>query len=414
MSRNYTKPPKLFSNEYASFREDVLAYMVDNMPRIDALLDPMAGTAPLLPFSESKGMEAHFCDLLPVHFFVNSAKTIDVFNSLRKREVRNENYLAQEIAKLLKPLTDAGLRISEDWIDKSILEILGKSWRNASRYSPEICKLLRAALVLSTRYFSSFSKTGNTTWIKRGGMSSGESVESVANLIASRIKFYFDKAYDSRLSKNNRASSRCNLYLGKASELKLPRKKYMVITSPSFANRYDYVQAYLPELFLLHRITGCANPIDLKKEIMATNFVRGFEVTDKELDFIGDRSHSVLEFLANVKETGQERRFRSENLYYYRYFVLYYKELFENLDRIQRYTAAGSEYFVVVQNNIHRGEVNKMDDFILEYFLSSGFEAKVAKSWPRSHQGRRNISQDHPLVLKKHMESIVWARKRRE
>ena len=410
MNSDYTKPPKLFPNEYASFREDILRYIVSKIPKGSVLLDPMAGTAPLLAFAESRGIESHFCDLLPVHFFVNSAKTIDVFISFKNKEIRDKNYLRDKIRELIKPL-DAGLKISEEWIDKDAVDAYRESWQRTSRFSPAICKLLQAALVLSVRYFSSFSTTGNTTWIKKGGMPSGESTFSVADFIANRIKNYFDKAYDYPSLANSKIKSQCKLYLGSSSELRLPKRKYIMITSPAFANRYDYIQAYFPELFLLHRIAGCPDPSDLKKRILGTNCVKGFEVTLHELDFIKGHSLPVFEFISNVKEKVSKRQMRRENDYYFRYFVRYYIEIFESLDSLQKYTDTDSEYFIIVQNNIHRGELNQLDYFLLEYFLNKGFEAKVLKSWQRSHQGIRNISKDHPLVVKKHMESIVWAKK---
>jgi hypothetical protein len=336
MSNDYKKPPKLFLHEYASFREDILQYIVGKMSNGSALLDPMAGTAPLLPFAESRGIESHFCDLLPVHYFINSAKTIDVFISYRDKEIRDKNYLRDKIIELIKPL-NAGLKISADWIDKYVVDAYGESWKSTSRFSPTIRKLLQAALILSVRYFSSFSTTGNATWIKRGGMASGESTFAVADLIASRIKNYFDKAYSHPSFANGEIRSQCNLYLSSSSELRLPKKKYVVITSPAFANRYDYIQAYFPELFLLHHIAGCPDPSDLKKRILGTNCVKGFEVTLHELDIIKGHSPSALEFVSNIKEKVSKRQVRSENYYYFRYFVRYYIQLFESLDKLQKY-----------------------------------------------------------------------------
>ena len=71
------------------------------------------------------------------------------------------------------------------------------------------------------------------------------------------------------------------------------------------------------------------------------------------------------------------------------------------------YLKNGGIMYIVIQNNIHRAELNAMDEFIEEYFQRQKIEVKVELSVPHSHQGRRNISANYPLVIKKHLETIL-------
>ena len=361
MNSYYSKPPKLLPTEYASFRKDVIEYLVTKITIGSKLLDPMAGTAPLLPFAESRGIEAHFNDLLPVHFIINSAKKINVFNSLVKREKHEKEFLKNKITKLLQPLEGKEFKISENWIDQETIDAMRLSWKNSSRYSQDIHILLQAALILSARYFGSFTTTRNNTWIKKGGMATGECVDSIADIVTNKIKEYFKQVYNSQAPTNNQTESRCHLYNCEINKIPLIKNKYIIITSPSFANRYDYIQAYYPELFFLYHVINSPHPSDLKEKILATNNVKGYEVNEQKLSFIKKCSRSVFAFLSNVKEKEPKSKTRSENEYYFRYFVRYYYNLFECLDKLDQHISSGSEYYMVVQNNIHRGEINEMD-----------------------------------------------------
>jgi len=409
--RKFNKPPKLLPQEYSSFRPDVITYLVQNLPEHDTLLDPMAGTAPLLPFTDAQGRSAHFCDLLPIHFYLNSIKTIDVYKAYRRRKQRNRRFLNQLISSLLSPLASSAFSVSDGWLHNDIEGALCKAWRRSSRYSPEICKILRASLILSVRHFSSFSTSANTTWMKMGGICKVASIDSVAKEVAHRIERFYDQTYMHFSSSELANSSNCSIELGNAGILKLEKKRYILVTSPSYPNRYDSVQAYYPELYFLHRAALCPHPLTIKTQILASNKVDDFEMSQDLLSMVQSRSPSAFVFIEAARKNVPKDRVRKENDYYFRYYLRYYSDLFSCLNNIDQYTQPGSEYFLVVQTNIHRGEVNNIHDVLIEYFQSSGFESRIIKSWPRSHQGRRNISRHHPLVLKKHQESVVWARK---
>jgi hypothetical protein len=73
--------------------------------------------------------------------------------------------------------------------------------------------------------------------------------------------------------------------------------------------------------------------------------------------------------------------------------------------------APGGSFYVVTQNNIHRGELNDLNGFVFEYFLTQGLDVTRVFHKVRPHQGRRNISADHPLVLKKQEEVMIRAQK---
>lgn len=407
----FHKPPKLLPQEYASFRPDVIECLIMKMQEETTILDPMAGTAPLIPFVEKCCREAIFFDLLPIHFFLNTAKTIDVFNAYQRRKRRNGRFLRDLIISLLRPLGRKAIIVSDEWLHRDVVDDLHDSWQRASIYAPDIAKLLRASLILSVRSFSSFSASSNTTWMKRGGVCLRVNIDSVANEIDHKFDEYYKQAYGQMAPSALPKTSGCTIHLGDACTFNLKKQKYLVLTSPAFANRYDYVQAYYPELYFLHHAASCSDPKILKGQILASNKVSNFLVSDDAVSLIRSRSSSAFRFISSTREVVPKSRVLKENDYYFRYYLRYYYNLFRCLDNLSRYADRGSEFFLVVQTNMHRGELNDIDQFLVEYFCNCGFECRIVQSWNRSHQGRRNISRHHPLVLGKHRESIVWARK---
>jgi hypothetical protein len=89
---------KILRKEYASFRPEVVDFFVKKvLPRSRVVLDPMAGTSPLIPYIEYSGISAHFNDILPIHLFVNRAKTYTTYYKIRKLEENNPGSLEKEL-----------------------------------------------------------------------------------------------------------------------------------------------------------------------------------------------------------------------------------------------------------------------------------------------------------------------------
>ena len=406
----FKKPPNLFQNQYASFRQDVITFLIQNLPGQYTVLDPMAGSAPLLPFMESQGRNAIFCDFLPIYYYLNLAKTIDVYKAYVRHKEKNRRFLIKLVSSLLNPLSSQTLAVSEGWLNDEVLEQLCEAWKKTSNYSPDLCKILRAALILSVRHFSTFSKSSNLTWMKMGGVSNVTDINVVSKDVTDKIERFYAQTYSRLPNSGLVRASNCTILSANSEEAKYEKQRYIVISSPSFPNRYDHVQSYYPELYFLHRADHCPHPNTIKERILATNKVSKFKISDEVVALVQNRSESAFNFIQAAKTNVPKNRVQQENNYYFRYYLRYYFHLFHYLDNIRQYTIPGSEYFIVVQANIHRGEVNFIHDYLVEYFKSFGFESRIVKSWPRSHQGRRNISHHHPLVLKKHQESIVWSR----
>jgi len=163
------KKPKILSSEYGAFRGQIQELFERKLGKKQqkVILDPMAGTAPLIPFIETNGHTAYFNDILPLHFFINKAKTYRAFQQYQRR---GYDWYFQQLLSCMAPLKNEVLRISGEWIDDKTLHGLIQAWHAAEQYDENSAILLKATILLCVRPYSSITKSKNPTWLKYGGI----------------------------------------------------------------------------------------------------------------------------------------------------------------------------------------------------------------------------------------------------
>lgn len=384
--------------EYATFRPNICKYFMDNvLPSSKNILDPMAGTAPLIPYVECHHLTAFFYDILPIYYYINRAKTYKVFKKVYGKQLIS---IEKELIKKLKSIDNKKLSISEKWIPADILEDLLKVWKSFDNYEKQTNVFVKAIIIMSIRPLScATASRKNATWYKQGGMTSEKDIDEIIHENINKYKLYYETYY-LKLTKGG------NIYFNTCNSQKIQDLSNIdtIITSPPYANRYDYVIMYAPELYFLSKIHRNINIENLRKEILASNKVVGFQGFNN-IELINKKSPKTMEFLLKVKGKGK----KGENDYYFRCFTKYYVNLFQILDKLINVLEKRGNLYIVIQNNIHRGELNNMDDLMTDYFQQKGLESSIVYQELHKHQGTRNISADYPLVLKKHKESIIRA-----
>ena len=116
---------------------------------------------------------------------------------------------------------------------------------------------------------------------------------------------------------------------------------------------------------------------------------------------------ATFRFIKKVFETSEP----GEGDYYPKYFTRYYAGLYRRLAHVARYLQSKGKMFVAVQDNVHRGHLNEMGMYVKEFLARQGFDCSLPFDQVTAHYGLRNISEKHPLVLRKHREQIVEARR---
>lgn len=408
MTKRYSRP-KIFHFEYASFRNDIVKRFISNvLPSSKVVLDPMAGTAPLLPYCEQFSLIGLFNDILPQHFYINRAKTFKVFKSVSKVLSKKKSYFYPELYRTFRSFNKFKLVFSDTWIKDEILDQFIDIWNITNNYDENLRTFFRAIIILTVRYFSGFSTSRNATWLKEGGMTSDIDIRDILDDIVDRFLSYYNFYY---LQQALSSGGDIEFYTQSAEDLSIEHDVDTIITSPPFPNRYDILRAYAPELYFLSKVVKGCSVEELKEQIIGTNVVKGYNVQKNALHRLKKVARKTWDFILEIEEIEKHKSKRKENFYYHRYFVRFYTSLYDVLDHLIDTLCINGSIYVVVQNNIHRGLLNDMNSFIVDYFIRKGLSVDEEYSQPRPHQGRRNISEEYPLVLKKQRETIIKATK---
>jgi len=107
---------RFFPQEYGRYRKDILEHFVrDVLPSTRVLLDPMAGTASLLPYCQKMGISSYYSEILPVHKYVNSAKTLEVWKCIVAYERSSHNSIEDFIMDFFSHFGETSLLITDSW-----------------------------------------------------------------------------------------------------------------------------------------------------------------------------------------------------------------------------------------------------------------------------------------------------------
>lgn len=394
--------PRFLIGEYGSFRPWIARFFLDEvLPRSRSLLDPMAGTAPMIPFVHKSKTVAYFVDILPVHYYMNAAKTYSAFRTYRRLEKSHPRFFLKETCRCLGGLRGKRLLCSDKWVHEDILAAFLKAWERTDSHGTAVSRLLKALIIQSLRPFSCATPSvSNHTWMKPGGTSTIQTVRDVVASSLSVLESFYSSHYD---DSSSFGQGKVFLELGDACKYAPPKPVDTVFTSPPYPNRFEPKRAYGPELyFLYHAGVDFDNP-----SLLGTTKVRDYSSCSNDCEELRANAPKTAQFLDTVRAKSRV----GENEYYFRYYVRYYTSLFRAAENsIRSLREAGCAYFVL-QNNVHRGELNTPGKFLIEFFERRGRKASIVRRRPQPHHGLRNISADYPLVLRKHYEEIIEVQK---
>ena len=391
----------ILSKEYATFRPDIIQFFIrEAFNNAKSICDPMSGTAPLIPYIEHNGLKASFNDINPLHALINKVKTLTIYKEVSQQDKSKH---LKEIAHLLSGLKTKKLIVSDNWISDNILNGLISAWGKTQCYGESLSAFYRAIIVLCSRPYSSFSESySNKTWFKPGGMSTERNLNEIIKEQVDKIYAYYNYYY---YSCSDIKGGNINFTTIDLSSTTVSDQTDVIFTSPAYPNRFDYLRMYAPELYFLSKVDATLNLDKLKNEILGTNTIKNYNTQEEDFYEIAKYAPSTAELLLEIKKK-QINNERTSN-YYFRYFTKYFSCLYKCVDILLEAVQNGAKLYLVIQNNIHRGELIDLGSSVIDYCNNKGFKSGIVFQEARIHQGRRNISANHPLVLKKHFEYIV-------
>ena len=388
---------KILDSEYATFRDSVQKYIIKwILPHHSVLLDPMAGTSPLIPYIETHGYIAYFNDILPVHFYVNRAKQYRIFQCYRKY---GYEWFVRELLRCMASLEGKRLRISHKWIDDEVLSGLVRAWEATEEYNEDITTFLKAIIIICVRPFSCFTKTKNPTWFKPGGISSEKSRHEIIKKSLMTFDGYYSLFYDSYpvLKRGH-----CIFSIRNASEFNLKRKVDLILTSPQYCNRLDTSIQYAPELYFLSAV-GHTVP---NEDIIGTTQVRDYENFESDFEYLTTHSEYANRLLNKIKKSSK----LDDRRYYVKYYTRYFSTLCRALKKLRNNLSAEGKMYIVVQDNTHRGQEIEIDKVLKELLKRNGWRSRVEIIGEWHHLGLRNPSKDHAFIKRKQFEKlmVIW------
>jgi len=385
---------RILSSEYAAFRDQIQKYFREKvLKKPSVILDPMAGTSPLIPFIETNGHTAYFNDILPIHFFINKAKTYQVFQHYQQQ---GYNWYLQQLLHCMAPLEGKVLCMSDKWIDDSILRGLIQAWHATERYDENSATLLKATILLCVRPLSSTTKSNNPTWLKFGGISSGKSLKELIEDSLTRFDRYYRHHYESSHIKRR---GHCIITKDNATELHIPQKADFILTSPPYCNRLDPIVQYGPENYFLSAL-GYTSP---EKDLISITKVRNYNRLEDDFEYLTTNSKYACRMLTKIKESPVA----DDPSYYLKYYTRYFAALFAVISKVLTNLSSTGKMYIVTQDNIHRGILIEIDKVLRELLGTSGWQSRVIKTWERHHLGLRNVSRNHAFVKPKHWEKLM-------
>lgn len=389
---------RILSSEYGAFRSEIQEFFkVTLLRKTSVILDPMAGTAPLIPFIETNGHTAYLNDILPIHFFINKAKTYQAFRNYQKL---GYDWFFHELLDCMSSLQGKELCISDKWIDDSILLGLVQAWQAAESHDRNSATLLKAVILLCVRPLSSTTKSKNPTWLKYGGMSSGKDLKEIIKDSLTRFDEYYCHHYS--LSTFTRKKGRCIITNENAADLSIPQKVDLILTSPPYCNRLDPIVQYGPENYFLAAL-GHISP---EEGLVSTTKVKDYDRLAMDFESLTSKSKYACHLLTKIKESSVA----DDPGYYLKYYTRYFATLFQVIHRVLSSLSTTGKMYIVTQDNTHRGELIEIDRVLHDLLEANRWHSRVIKKWERHHQGLRNVSRNHAFVRPKQLEKlmVVW------
>ena len=300
---------------------------------------------------------------------------------------------------------------SDNWIDDAVVKAFLTAWHRTSAYNPSMKTFLRAAIILCIRPYSCVSTSNmNCTWYRPGGMTTARDLKVIVQEVVDRFYTFYDSVYSNKLIKGG---GKLHFGMDDANTIMAPWPVDVIITSPPYPNRTDYRRIFAPELYFLSHLNRPRRHNGLDTLLLGTTKVRDYVDFEQDLIFLARHAPLAHTFINDVSERQPFKvNGRSwESDYYPKCFTRYYAQLFKTFSHLLELLTKNGVIYIVVQNNIHRGVLNAIADYIIEFFCLMKCRARVINSCLHSHQGLLNISEKHPIVLHKHVESLIEVRK---
>jgi DNA modification methylase len=405
---------------YAGYSEQFVVDILEKLPAKGALvLDPWNGSGTTTYVAQRLGFSSLGFDINPIVTIHARAKTVfsDDVALLRERAQR----IVASVGKLTVKLPSDDDPVHE-FFDSSALRPLLKlraeilAGNQLTRTNPLQTKLMKrryganedwhphtsfllSALFQCLRRVGNFHAGSNPTWLVRNGSGFMGSEADVLRMFSERVDGMLADLTQSDSTANNHQALvlECN-----AKRLPLCRASTdIVITSPPYCTRIDYVVSTRPELTFMgsnvEQITA------LRKATMGAPVIA--RRTGSSSDAWG---RTCVNFLREVEGHAS----KASKSYYLPVFLQYFSDAYSSLLEIKRVLKPKGNAVMVVQSSYYKDVKLPLGEVYIEMARSLGFDATIAKTQPvRQSMAHLNRKSQFYVKRKSYQEDVLLFRK---
>lgn len=387
---------------YAGYSEQFVADILEELPARKAIvLDPWNGSGTTTNVAQRLGFPSVGFDINPIMAIHARAKTIlpDDISVLRER-ANQVVALARKLTLKLPPDDNPVYECFESTVLRPLLKLraeilagnqaretnplwarLVKGGREAIESWHPITSFLLSALFQCLRRVGNFHTGSNPTWLVRSETGFAGSERDVLDMFSERVDAMLADLTQSHRDANNRQAL---VLEGNAKWLPLfSSSTDIVITSPPYCTRIDYIVPTRPELLFMG--SSAEQITDLRKATMGAPVIvrRGGGVSD-------GWGGTCLKFLREVESHSS----KASKSYYLPTFLQYFSDAYTSLVEIKRVLKPKGNAVMVVQSSYYKDVKLPLGEVYVEMAQSLGFGAFIAKTQPviqsMAHLNRRS------------------------
>jgi hypothetical protein len=359
------------------------------------LLDPWLGAGTTSEVATAKGYQIRGYDLNPAMLFVARARVLgtDTANEVARLVNRichmygrstlrpvtaTKSEIDDPLEQWLQPASARAFRNLESRVAAAVSNqprsIAPPIWENVGRVSP-IEAFFYVALFRTLRHFISRFLSSNPTWVKvsKGNPRIHLSMEK----INSRFLYEITRLQDALSAETNKMPSvgqrRC--VINQASSMNLPLASNtvdLVLSSPPYCTRIDYVRATLPELAVI-RFPNGESIRRLREQMIGTP-----TISKNNYDNVRAWGPTCNQFLCNVETHSS----KASSTYYLKYYRQYFSSAFASLREIDRVLNDSGRCVLVVQDSYYKDVPNELPTIFSEMARRVGWSLSQRMDFP--------------------------------
>ncbi len=406
-----------FSAEFARDSLRALAPVSEGASPI-RVLDPWNGSGTTTATAAAQGLETIGLDRNPSLVVIAKARHLSlasvqesldpllaeimtVAKSLTRRVRANADQ--EELSLWFDDTTSARIRAAERAINKVLVnenapDVIAEPV-DSDRLTP-LASFFYCSLFTAVRQLTAPFRTTNPTWIRGARTDHDRLTVDWPKIEQLLSKAAADLAARLTTPEHDEAAS-FHLFEGSAEDLALDKQVDLVLTSPPYCTRIDYVVATKPELILL------GNDADDIKRLRRQ--MLGTPLTETGLSISQKWGSSATQFV----DEASSHRSKAANTYYRNYYLAYLKNLYRSLEAIGKATKTTGVIALVVQDSYFKDIHFNLPIIVSEMGAALGLSSERLDFYvnqtkaainPGSRAYRQTFSATESLVLLRRVE----------